>query len=486
MNRLQCYSIDIDSPPPINNYPPPQQKSNGLRSLISSSSSSNNQERPIKSFTSTAGQFKQNDYFSPMNDLKSYRKSCEDNLYGTSPIQKPSTNDSNFLPTIQTFSRPNNPLDQYSKSNISSMKSNSRFPSIDTTKSTYSTLPTSKSKPFDYSGSSKFQFIDDDVIVDSNNYTPKWTSNATTSQKSFDVKTPTYDEPKKEELKKQKSRFSSLTTALPLFSSATLSKLDKKSTKSIQPIDPEIESTLPKFSFTSLAPKLETKPSAFESTIKPSLPTTTLPRFSSSVLTGFFPQQTNSSSDSKSNSKSNTSTSSRLDSISRSSSLKSTSKVESVEQMSPFPKISTIIKREDTKLTSNLNRESPTNSSDSSDCNNNSKLKLTKIDEVTQRLSRHSSCASKCNCAGEREKRWKRSIKPKIDEKEEMVKVESIPPKTIEIAKTSNLLNHVSKPIENNDKKSDDIDEEMRWQEEMDNAEEQRFLRIFLKKVKID
>jgi hypothetical protein len=73
---------------------------------------------------------------------------------------------------------------------------------------------------------------------------------------------------------------------------------------------------------------------------------------------------------------------------------------------------------------------------------------MSKIDEVTQRLTKQPSI-SKCNCAGDREKRWKRSIKG-----------------------NSSLNVDCSKKAES---PIDDLDEEMQWQEEHDAAEEQRF-----------
>jgi hypothetical protein len=88
-------------------------------------------------------------------------------------------------------------------------------------------------KPFDHASSSNFRFIDDDVIIDSNN----------------NGNTP-------------KSRFSSLSNTLPLFNSSTLSRLDKTVPVSTEKPPPLPTSSLPKFNSSALT-SIESKPAQF-------------------------------------------------------------------------------------------------------------------------------------------------------------------------------------------------------------------------------
>jgi hypothetical protein len=160
---------------------------------------------------------------------------------------------------------------------------------------------------------------------------------------------------------------------------------------------------------------------------------------------------------------------------------------------------------------------------------------LSRADEVTQRLSRQNSEA--CKCTGER--RWRRSIKPKITDgrdasKEESSKIEYSGQKVqespknhisltnlqtpsileqslnIEASKFTNLTPDTKTPLrsfkqslntkiskapqppnliqldetclnyqESCGRQFDSMDDEMKWQEERDAVEEQRFLCIF-------
>lgn len=366
-------------------------------------------------------------------------------------------------------------------------------------------------KAFEYTGSPNIRFIDEDVIVDStveSSNKQKWTSTRLPNA----VPSRTY--PRHEDsIKEPRSlRFDSISFALPSFESSSILSRPEKKLKS-EDLDTKQQclfvspsSTLPRFNV--YTPQKD---------IEPLLPTSSLPRFSSSVLSRVQHTSTLPSYNASS-------TESALESVSRSSSMKSGGKSsvpnaienpttslpitlpkssnDSPSSTSKFPLLSNTFQsiRQEMKGFGPRRIQAPSKEGTQDCC---SEAYKSKVDEVTQRLTRRVS-SSKCKCAGERDKRRKTSG----NEEEEEVKVIEEKSSTGGTSKSNareeeRLMTKDIPPAEprpkpiflepllytgDNDREQDmkqmnDLDYEMKRQEEKDAAEEQRFLREKLKFV---
>ncbi|KAI6183082.1 hypothetical protein M3Y97_00450000 [Aphelenchoides bicaudatus] len=332
-----------------------------------------------------------------------------------------------------------------------------------------------------------------------------------------------------------------MASTLPSFQSATLSKLDKKpnnisETDSFKygqwlTTNSQFEANTDRnqhvSSTTSTLPKLNLyKPQteAPKTQLESNLPTSTLPRFSSAALINsnmkttpaFYQTYDLNKADLTKSSKTNTSSFEPKNDLSGSSTYRLSEKLaptKSLPSVKPDSKSGGLrfesLSNEASKPSTFLNpfvsthqehkktdlfvqsASTPTTtlfddhecSSNSADTNSQcgSTSKMSRVDRVTERLTRKPS--SSCKCAGDREQRWRTG---KSDEHLEECKSKSneankSPVKNLTTQNNLQKLPKITFPSLSDTTKTsnteDYLDEEMHWQEETDKAEEQRFKR---------